>query len=153
MHILLPFLDAVQAALQDAPVGREIPWIVFVILGLYLAVVIGWYVVFEYRQRRRLVIGPLPFNVDYELKQLAERQRRSPRQQALLLIERALERREPRLVIRPLPFNVDYELKRLAERERRSRGQQALALIEEALEARARARYGRAGGYAERQAG
>lgn len=152
MNIFLPLVagwtGAIQGAAQGAGVDREIPWISVVILGLSAAAFIVVQVAFLYWERRWFVMRRVPFGIAYELKRIAERERRSPGQQALVWIEQGLEAAERRgLVIRRLPSSVAYGLERLAERECRSLDQQAVALIEEALQAREAARYGRAGAY------
>lgn len=92
MNVLLA-LPGLQAAARDAPVDREIPWVSVVILVLTLAALIVAYLTFEWRDLRWMIIRNTPFGVAYELKRLAERERRSPAQQALVLIEEALETR------------------------------------------------------------
>jgi hypothetical protein len=89
--VLFPFAGwagAVQAAAQDAPIDREFPWVFFLLLALYIAAAITALLVLEYRQRRLLI--RLPFSVRYDLTQLAEREGRSPGQQALVLLQEAL---------------------------------------------------------------
>lgn len=85
---------AIQAAAQGATVDREIPWISVVILGLGAVAFIVVQVVFLYHERRWFVMRRVPFGIGYELKRIAERERRSLDQQAVVLIEEALQARE-----------------------------------------------------------
>lgn len=88
------WVGGVQAAAASAPAAREISWISVALLGLAVAMFFAAQLALLYSDRRWPVIPRLPFNVRYDLKRIAERERRSLDQKAVRLIEEALEARE-----------------------------------------------------------
>lgn len=88
------WVGGLQAAAQGAATDRELPWISVVLLGLAVAAFLVTQVVFLYHERRWFVIRRVPCGIGYELKRVAERERRSLDQQAVTLIEEALQVRE-----------------------------------------------------------